>query len=274
MISQERDDRPRGRLLLLWATFASILIHALLIPLTAWLSLLHILAPPKPPQRETVVASTAVRIEQRPVPQPRAQAQPHPLPPRVTQPAPVPQRAAPAPVPRHELARPAPTAPPQPPPQRMPPTQAPTLQDQIAEQQRAFAQEIAQLRARNNPLSLATSAPHPAAAYHRTYFDVPGHRDVDAVQVELIPLRHWYTATASCYYTRYVAQYTHGGSEEGTIPWPVCYPVNDDRIAHPPFVHDVPVPIPPAGYSLPPGTYLAPLLVRIYAARNAMPNAQ
>jgi len=107
------------------------------------------------------------------------------------------------------------------------------------------------------------------AAYRRTFFDVPGHRDIDAVAVQLIPLRHWFQGVNSCYYTRYVAQYTRGGNEEGTIPWPVCYPINDDRIAHPPFVHDVPVPVPPPGYVLPPGTYLTPLLARIYAFRNA-----
>ena len=273
MISQERDERPRARLLLLWATFFSLLIHALLIPLSAWLSLLHL--PPIAPaqQRETVVASTAVRIERRPVPQPRAVQPPHPLPPqRQTQPQ-VAQRAVPQAVPRHELARQLPQATPQPPPQRVPPTQAPTLQQQIDRQERTFSQEIAQLRSRNNPLSIATKPPQPPAAYHRTYFDVPGHRDMDAVQVQVIPLRHWYEGQTICYYTRYVAQYTQGGNEEGTIPWPVCYPVDEDRIAHPPFVHNIPVPFPPPGYVLPPGTYLTPLLARIYAIRSGERNS-
>ena len=75
---------------------------------------------------------------------------------------------------RHELAREAPTAPVQPPPQRTPPTQAPALQQQIAQQEHAFSQEIAQLHARNNPLSLATKAlwslRRPTGA---PYFDYP-----------------------------------------------------------------------------------------------------
>lgn len=275
MISRERDERPRERLLLLWATALSILIHALFVPLTAWLALLHLpwMTPP-PPKRETVVASTAVRIEQRPVPQPRVQERPQPRP--VHPPAPRPhtaQRAAPPAVLRHELAREMPAASPQPAPQTPPPTQAPTLQQQIAQQERTFSQEIAQLHARNNPLSLATKAPAPPAAYRRTYFDVAGNRDEDAVQVEVIPLKHWYAGATICYYARYVAQYTHGGSEEGTIPWPVCYPVNDDHIANPPFVHDIPVPEPPPGYVLPPGTYLTPLLSRIYANRAGERNS-
>ncbi len=273
MISRERDERPHERRLLLWATILSLLIHALFVPFTAWLGLLRLpwLKPP-PAQRETVVASTSVRIERRPIPQPRVVQAPHPVrAPVARRPHPI-ERAAPPPVPRHELAREMPSAAPQPPLQRTPPTQAPTLQQQIADQERRFSQEIAQLRARNNPLSLATRAPAPAAAYHRTYFDVPGHRDLDAVQVELIPLRHWFAGTTICYYTRYVAQYTHGGSEEGTIPWPVCYPLDDDRIAHPPFVHDIPVPLPPPGYVLPPGTYLTPLLSRIYGNRSGERN--
>lgn len=272
MISVERDDRPRKRLLLLWAFALSILIHATLIPLGAWLGLLNALFMPPVRPRETVVASTALRIERRPVPQPRVVRLPHPSPPHVTHAPPATRPIAPA-VPRHELAREFPRASAQPPPQRVPPTQAP-LQQQLAQEQRAFSQEIARLRARNNPLSLATHAPEPAAAYHRTYFDVPGHQDDRAVQVQVIPLHHWYEGTTICYYTRYVAQYTHGGSEEGTIPWPVCYPVADDRIAHPPFVHDIPVPLPPPGYVLPPGTYLTPLLARIYASGSKRQPAQ
>ncbi len=274
MISRERDERPHERRLLLWATVLSLLIHALFVPLTAWLGLLRLpwLKPP-PTQRETVVASTAVRIERRPVPQPRLVQAPHPVRgPVAPRPHPI-ERAAPPPVRRHEIAREMPSAAPQPPLQHTPPTQAPALQQQLADQERTFSQEIARLRARNNPLSLATKAPAPAAAYRRTYFDVPGHRDLDAVQVELIPLRHWFASTTICYYTRYVAQYTHGGSEEGTIPWPVCYPLDDDRIANPPFVHDIPVPLPPPGYNLPPGTYLTPLLSRIYGNRSGERNS-
>jgi hypothetical protein len=272
MISREGDERPRGRLLL-WATLLSMLIHALLIPLAAWLSDLQLtFFQAKPPQRETIVASTAVRIERRPVPQPRIVAR-SPSP-RVRTPA-RPRSSVRAPskaAPRHELARAAPSALPQPvvrPAKRPAPA---TFQQRIAQQEQAFSQEIAQLRARDNPLSLTTTAPAPAAAYRRTYFDVSGHRDADSVQVQLIPIRHWYTVATICYYTRYVAQYTHGGNEEGTIPWPICYPISGDRIANPPFVHDIPVPVPPPDYVLPPGTYLTPLLARIYANRASLKN--
>ena len=271
MLSVERDERPRGRLLV-WATLLSVAIHALLVPIAAWLGSIALPAVmPKHLERETVVTSTAVRIERRPVPRPRVRAKPPAGParprtqPRVAQP---PQPPASRP---HELAREVPSAAPQP-TQEPTPNRPSTLAQRIAQQERAFSQEIAQLRARDNPLSLATKAPAPAAAYHRNYFDVPGRNQADAVEVQLIPLRQWYTAAEVCYSARYVAQYLHGGNEEGVIPWPVCYPIDDDKIAHPPFVHNVPMPIPPPDYVLPPGTYLTPLLARIYANRSSDKN--
>jgi hypothetical protein len=251
----------------------SILIHAMLIPLAAWLGsvTLHLVVP-KPTRREIVVTSTAVRIDRRPIPEPRAHAKPPAMPP---QPRTLPQvvrRPQPPAARPHELARELPSAAPQPTPLRVERKRQSTLAQQIAEQERAFSQEVAQLRARDNPLSLATKAPEPAAAFHRTYFDVPGHRNVDAVQVQLIPLRRWYTAAAVCCNVRYVAQYVHGGNEEGVIPWPVCYPADDDKIARPAYVHNVPIPVPPPDYVLPAGTYLTPLLANIYANRASDKN--
>ena len=271
MLSVEREEGPRGRPLL-WATVLSVVIHALLIPIAAWIGSITLpIVMPTPRERETVVASTAVRIERRPVPQPRVRARPPAVPSHPRTPPQLAQPQRPPAARPHELAREVPSAAPQPTRQELK-RNPPSLAQQIAQQERAFSQEVAQLRARDNPLSLATKAPAPPAAYHRTYFDLPGHREVDAVEVQLIPLRRWYTAAAVCYDARYVAQYMHGGNEEGVIPWPVCYPIDDDKIAHPAFVHNVPMPIPPPGYVLPPGTYLTPLLARIYANRPSDKN--
>lgn len=269
MIS-EPDGQRRGRRLIFGALLASIAIHALLAGLSSWLLLVRPFLTPKLPPPETVIASTAVRIERRAVPRPRAQpvARPvaaaapvtRPLAPHVAHPLP---RAAP----RHELARNASSAPPQPSATPAPPKPVSALAEQLAQQQRAFSQEVARLHAGNNPLSIAPKPHESPAAFQRTYFDVPGRRDDHAVQVELFPIRHWYGASTICYYARYVAQYVHGGNERGIIPWPICYPVGADRIANPPYVHDVPIPVPPSDYVLPPGTYLTPLLARIYASR-------
>jgi hypothetical protein len=270
MISEERDER-RGRHNLLWALLLSAAIHATLLPLGLWLTGLHVtMLAPRQPEREMIVASTAVRIEKRSVPQPRSPL-PQPRPIRAQRQLPQPRRvqaARPA-APRHELARSAPSAPPQPKVQKPQPHHAQSsLQQQIAQQERTFSQEVAQLNQRNNPLSIATSAPRPPTTYRRSFFDVPGRLQRDAVQAVLIPLSHWYTHGLSCYYTRYVAQFTNGGNEQGTIPWPVCYPANDDRMAHPPYPHALPIPVPQPDYVLPAGTYLTPLLRSVYDMRG------
>jgi hypothetical protein len=81
-------------------------------------------------------------------------------------------------------------------------------------------------------------------------------------------MRHWRANDMSCYYVRYIAQFTSGGSEDGVIPWPVCYPLNDDVMINPPYPHDLPIPVPQRDYVLPPGTYLTPLLRSIYDRRS------
>jgi hypothetical protein len=272
MISEERDQE-RGAKTLLWAFLASILIHALLLPAAFWSWARSVAISQQPPQREWVVSSTAVRIEHRIVPQrrslptpreSRALPQPRPVLPRPERRL---QRFEP-PAPRDELARKAPAAPPQPekPPEH---TAEPSLESQLERQEQAFSQEVARLHERDNPLSIAAPREPSASTYRRTYFDVPGHRQHNEVEALLIPLRHWYADDMSCYYVRYVAQFTMGGGEDGVIPWPVCYPASADAMANPPYPHDLPIPIPQRDYVLPAGTYLTPLLRSIYERRSS-----
>jgi hypothetical protein len=264
MISEARDEE-RGRHNLLWALLLSVALHATLLPLAFWLAGLQLpmLAPPQP-RRELVISSTAVRIEKRTVPQPRSARTQRK---RATLPHEA-KTARPASLP-HELAREEPTAPPQPKPSKPRRVhEPPSLQQQLEEQEQTFSQEVARLNQRNNPLSIASPAAQSPSSYHRSYFDVPGRHQRDAVQAVLIPLSHWNAHGLSCYYTRYVAQFTNGGNEDGTIPWPVCYPENDDRMIHPPFPHALPIPVPQPDYVLPAGTYLTPLLRAVYNLRR------
>jgi hypothetical protein len=231
-----------------WAFLASILIHAIALPALLWTWPKSLEIQPEP--RERVLVSSAVRIERRPAPRPASrQAIAH---------------VANAP-PRREIARFTPVATPQP-ERSPPPPNRETLAQQLARQERMFSQEVARLNQKESPLSLASPLQTPAA-YQRSYFDAPGHSRRNAVVAVLFPLRHWNSQTLSCYYVRYVAQYTNGGSEEGVIPWPVCYPIGDDRLAHPTYPHDLPIPYPQRDYTLPPGTYLAPLLQSVYNRR-------
>jgi hypothetical protein len=265
MISEEREPKS-GTKLLIGAFIGSLLIHALLLPAFFWTWSRSLLLSIQPPKHELIISSTAVRIERRQVTRPPAHAtQPaqQAVPPAAAAPAAAPAAAAPRP----ELARPAPTAPPQPPARKSAESTS-SLEQQIARQEQTFSQEVARLNQHENPLSIAPQTRESPAAYRRTYFDVPGHVERNAVQAILIPLRHWIARDMSCYYVRYVAQFTTGGSEEGVIPWPVCYALNDDEMIHPPYPHDLPIPLPQRDYVLPPGTYLTPLLKSIYDRRG------
>jgi outer membrane biosynthesis protein TonB len=266
MISEEHEE-PNSRAWI-WAIPLSALLHAFALPLAllAFASKL-VFAPAPRPESEQVVATTAVRIERRP--SPRSQGAP-------AQPAgqPVPQQAESRPAQPQPQTAPGTTPTPQPTPE---PTKAPPvprkqrstpLQQQIATQQQTFQKEVARLRQRNQPLSIATVAPEPPASYHRSAFDVAGTRTRESAQALLFPTRHWMEGGMSCYYTRYVAQFSDGGTEDGVVPWPVCYAPADDRFAKFPNAAGVPLPIPypPPGYVLPPGTYLSPFLKRIYTS--------
>jgi hypothetical protein len=277
MISEERDDE-RGRHNLLWALLLSAALHATLLPLAFWGAAMKLpLLAAKPPQREEVIASTAIRIERRTVPQPlavpRPQPRPQPQPKPRPQPRPQPRpRVAPAARPSvapRELARNAPTASPQPTPQKgRANSLQQALEQQIAQEEQQFSQEAARLNQRNQPLSIVTAAPRSPSTYRRTYFDTPGRTQRDVVQAVLIPINHWFSGSLSCYYTHYIAQFTNGGHEEGTIPWPVCYAATDDRMIHPPYPHSLPIPVPQPDYVLPAGTYLTPLLREVYNLRG------
>lgn len=264
MISEPQPDRPRARTWL-WPGLISLAVHAIVVPWALWAAGLRLPILRAHPQRpELVLSATVVRLERRPVPAPRTRAA-APAPPRVAPRRPAPALApVPTPMPR-ELARIVPSAPPQPTPPPASPQPPSQPAQSLLTQERTYAREVARLNRSNNPLSIATPAAQPPAAYHRSAFDAPGKlaRSNDA-QALLLPVRHWFVDGLSCYYTRYVAEFSNGASERGLIPWPVCYPQDDDRIAALPYPHPLPIPYPQPGYVLPPGTYLSQFLRSIY----------
>jgi hypothetical protein len=258
----------------MWAILLSTALHAFLVPIALWAFAEKLLfIPASHRESERVVASTAIRLEPRPVPHRQgAPSQPAaPVAPPEQQPS-LPQPPQPATV-LSVVPTPRPTPKPTPTGSPVPRKQASTpLQQQIAAQQQAFQQEVAQLHKRNDPLSVATVAPQPPAAFHRSAFDVSGNRSLESAQALLFPTEHWIAGSMSCYYTRYAAQFSNGATEEGLVPWPVCYPRNHDRIAEFPYPGvRLPIPYPQPGYVLPPGTYLSQFLRRIYTEDPAAP---
>lgn len=244
---------------LAWAIFASVLFNLLFWPLCLWLFGTKLVFIPPNQQRELfVVSSSALRIERKAVPQPQSVPQhavAHPQPQRPVTPHVVHE----PPKEHHELAREIPNAPPQPPRK----TQT-TLAQQIARDERQFAKEAQKLNASNSPLSVATPEAQPPAAWHRSYMDLNGKEQQEHVFAVLTVRQKFQTPTMHCYYVRYDAQFSGGGTDDGNIPWPVCYPRDHDAMLPLDHPHALPVPAPQPGYVLPTGTVLSPLLQQIY----------
>lgn len=259
------EDYPNSR------TLALSLVASAALNLVLWILVialggarLKIPSLKNPQQREFILSSSSIRIEKRVIPQPQRRIVPPrpPQPPEPQQQVSRPQHAA---APPHELARAAPLATPQPRPQRSPSVQT-SLQAQLAQQERAFAKETRRLHEEQAPLSIATIAPQPPSAIARSAFDASGRRARESVEAVLVPIpgKHWIADGMSCYYVHYYANYSTGGSEDGNIPWPVCYPAAHDAMIPLDRPHELPIPSPPLGYVLPPGTTLGPLLSAIY----------
>jgi hypothetical protein len=266
MISEEQED-PRTRRWV-WAIPLSLLLHAFMVPLALLVfAQKFLLMTSAPQQPEQVVATTAVRLDRKPVPKraetpakgAQAPAPSRPAPNSRPQP-PAPVQASPTPQP---TPTPAPTQQPKPVPRK---EQSPPLQQQIASQEQTFQKTVAEMHSRNQSLSIATIAPSVPESYHRSAFDTSGERVKDVTQMVLFPQQHWLENGLHCYYVQYAAQFANGANEQGGVPWPVCYPPGDDRFAKYPFAGvRLPIPYPPPGYVLPAGTYLSPFLKSIYA---------
>ncbi len=242
MISGRRRGRRKT---LAWSALISAVLHVVVLSLLFYAFARIVITPEG--SRERISDTTAIAIEhpapvvrKRPV-QHHAMRKPTSLPP-------------PAPA-RHELARENLDAPPQPPPER--PHKAGV--SSIERDRTAFAQEVAQLNQRNDPHAIPTIDPASAESGSKSYsFDAARYNNGESHGNGLIfPVRGWHERGLDCYYARYEYTYPSGASEEGSIPWPVCYEPATDPFHEPP--HPMPFPLPEAGYTLPPGTIMPPL---------------
>lgn len=212
----------------------------------------------QPHVRELILTSSSLRVEHRTVPRP---------------PQPQARRGRPnvrmATLPKHRRMQQRSRSLAREPAHRLPkPARVgtPSLAEQLARQERTFAREARALDARR-AVSLATIPPRPDSAEQHTLFNSAGHVAQTSVEAILEPLagKHWIAHGLSCYYVHYDAEYSGGGTEEGNIPWPVCYPAQHDAMLPLDRPHALPIPSPPLGYVLPPGAAIGPLLRAIYS---------
>jgi hypothetical protein len=257
---------------------------------------------PQPePKEQLVVLSSSMTIGKRTEPVPSrptathhaSKPEPPPKPPHV---AALPRRTASQQTAvttaerRHrELSYTTPSAPPTPQPR---PTVAPqprttaaprtravrartSMSQWLARDEQLFQREVAQLRARDNPLSVATIAPLPASAYRRSYIDISGvDRNRDRYEGIVSPVQTWTDGKLRCHYASYDVEYSSGANDKGNIPWPLCYAPDRDPMMLP---DGTPVPngsfvpqqdlFPMEGYALPPGTFLTQFLRALYMRR-------
>ena len=275
-MADESSNKPESRTVrrkrdwLPWAILASLFIHAIFVIVFGWLSWLfatHLVA--RLPQ-EFRGQSTAITIERRnrprvPLHEPTRMKQQRPAarPTHARKEVATrtqPQHAAP---PRRELTHTVAHAPYQPPRS----VAHPSFSQQLAQQRRDFAREAKRLHEKNNPLSISTAAPNPAA-FHQEHADASGqYTQTEAVYAWLLPVRHWFAKGQSCYYVHYDMGTSTGGTEDGYMPWPICYPKDHDAMLPLDQQHYLPIPYPPSGFSLASGTYLTPFLRGIYDRR-------
>ena len=205
MIS-DPDERQNGRIVAI-AFVLSIVVHVLLFAPFLWMLSHRLLLHQRSDAERFVVTSTSVRIERRTVPLPQHVAVPHPPRPQHNVShvaAAVPRRVTAAPHPRPtELARFAPSAPPQPKPAR-----ERGIAAELAREQTQFSREVARIHDENNPMSIATTGPlPPPSSYRKSYVDIGGRRQQESAESLLLPLKHWYDGGMSCYYVRYTTQF-------------------------------------------------------------------
>ncbi len=272
MITVRDDIRQDERPALVLSLVASIVINLLAWMLVIWGSAVQLHLRPANEKPDLIVSSSSIRIEHRTVPQPPSaqQRQPQTRPQHAATPKhqQMPQKervAQPEPQARPtELARFTPTGTPVPRAERAKHEPA-SLAAQLAQQEQMFAREAQQLNS-SHTNSLATNPPLPASAYHESPIDVSGREEQrESVEALLEPRQHFISRGMSCYYVHYYAQYSGGGTEDGNIPWPICYPVDHDEMLPLNKTHRLPIPSPPSGYVLPPNVTLAPLLRAIYS---------
>lgn len=252
----------RARRTLVWALLLSLVIHLLLWPYLLRLLFSHAIPPRDFGDIRTATTITHLVFERparrrmRPLHTPPQRVVVHPpvpivLPRAQAQPARAVARAA-APRP-HQVLRFERRA-----PARLTP-------QAIARQERLFAKTIADAKAANDPIRGATAAsvaPEAPAHYAHDYSSITGMR---AGQGYLTPVKMWKSDGYDYYYVRYRVTYADGTNEEGVVPWPIRFPPKTD-----PFllgIHQMPLPGPPAGFSLPAGTELEPLVRYCYDRR-------
>jgi hypothetical protein len=286
MITTSEDTRRERRWLQI-ALVASIAVH--LIGALFYYRATDLLAKThiplfKPPEKEVVTLSSAIRLDKRPKPVRVARPKSQPPQPRSPQSAPNPETLPQLPAPSnvvHELAKSAPTAPPNPTPL---PTRVPTSspekrvalsqkpaeraerprqatlpshlsQSEITRIENDLSRTIAQVRSDTNPLAVPRQTPGSSHQYRVQMLGALG--DMRNYQGICDPIRElWRQNGYNYYYVACNVQFSDGTFERQPVPWPVHFAPNRDPFQGTMSMQEAmrtPLPGPEPGWKLPPG---------------------
>ncbi|MEO6913306.1 MAG: hypothetical protein ABI182_04725 [Candidatus Baltobacteraceae bacterium] len=258
----------RRKRVLEFAVVLSAILHLIVGPLLVRWGWLRIPEAKLVPPKFIITTSSSLHLEKQT--HARAAAAMHP---DIVPPAPQPKQLLPRPrkeSPAHrDLARITPKALTPEPPRAVHHASSVISGEDLAQQEQQFAKTIAQARAANNPLSVPPSLATPASA-HLSRVDFEGQNgSFQGGHGLLTPIQHWTDGSNHCSRVHYELEYYSGGSEDGNVPWPICYPGNRDPFQLPP--HQMALPSPMPDYVLPPDAQLEPYLKKYFP--NRFPDA-
>ena len=274
--------REKTRSLLVLGLLLSILIHVTGGALWHWLSPVLTRIVPKPVRMASLqepppAESDVIHLEHR-APAPARPAHENRPVTVAVRPHPV-ATLAPAPLPKHELARSAPHAPAQPPAARAAtafipvphhvrpvvvapaPDTKPAISDrQIAQMGVDFSKAIAESRESLAGVQAETERNPVQTVKHYTVHYVGIHEGMNPGDGEIYEVSKQRIGNTVWYYTRYTYIHSDGTYEADSIPWPFHYPVDDDPFAR--GDHRIPLQPPPAGFK--PDRPLKPILAQYF----------
>jgi hypothetical protein len=232
----------RGRALA-WSTLISAVLHIVFLTLVFYAAA-RVFVPRG--QRE-IISETRILTIRHEVP-----ATPRPVAMRRAAHSVQHHETAPAHVPLPELAKQVTT-----PATPAPPQRRTSVPSKIVRDEAGYAKEIARLNAEDDPHAIPTIEPDRREPSSKQYaFNIPASmRGAEHGNGVITPTSHWHDNGLNCYYGHYEFTYPDGGEEDADIPWPFCFEPARDPFRLP--WHLMPLPLPMAGYKLPPGTQLA-----------------
>jgi hypothetical protein len=128
---------------------------------------------------------------------------------------------------------------------------------QLAQLNADFSKTISQARSLENPLRAPDRPPVSQTRYRLQFAGATG--TLGLCEGRWWPIKNWQEGSFDYYYAAYECVWPDGTYEDGGVPWPLSYPASRDPLVYP-LEEEIPLPGPPNGWRLPPGTRVGKLM--------------